>query len=327
MERAQTKKVGSKLREIIGRRIAQNRLSVPGMPAVALKCLEQLRNQDAKFNQLAATIEQDPLIASRLLRIVNSPAYGVREPITSVERAVGRLGLKPLKMILIESPREVFMSKSARIREAFRGIWEHCLAVGTLARDVAAALPRRGGAGGEPAGGEPADADSAYLAGLFHDVGKPVVAALLLEAERNLMDELGEPFMTDTLWLKVVNDAHRDVGAALAGHWNLAPVVAQAIAGFDAYDEAAGPASCANLVRFANALAKREGLYVGDVDIGEIAGIVMEGRRVLGLDEAVEDRLTAGLAERIQAITAGSGGGGSGSGSGSPRTVNLAPKG
>src|SRR6185369_6594232 len=189
--------------------------------------------------------------ASRLLRIVNSPAYGGREPITSIERAVSRLGLKPLKMILIEiSAREVFMSKSQRIRDAFRGIWEHCLAVGMLARDLGTTL--KGGP----------DGDAAYLAGLFHDVGKPVVAALLLETERSLMDELGAPFMTDSLWLKVVNDAHSDVGAALAEHWNLAPAVAAAIAGFGAYDQAAGRGSCTNLVRFANAVTKRDGLYV-----------------------------------------------------------------
>jgi putative nucleotidyltransferase with HDIG domain len=267
------------------------------MPTVALRCLELLRDQNARFNQLASTIEQDPLIASRLLRIVNSPTYGGREPITSIERAVSRLGLKPLKMILIEiSAREVFVSKNQRIRDAFRGIWEHCLAVGTLARDLAAAL--KGGP----------DGDSAYLAGLFHDVGKPVVAALLLEAERSLMDELGEPFMTDSLWLKVVGDAHRDVGAALAEHWNLAPAVAQAIAGFDAYDEAAGRGSCTNLVRFANALAKRDGLYVGDVDVDEVVGVVMEGRRILGISEQEEDRLTAGLRERVGAITLGGAG-------------------
>src|SRR6185295_14127507 len=64
IEQAQTRKVGGKLREIISRRIAQNRLSVPAMPAVALRCLEQLRDPNAKFSELAATIEKDPLIAS-----------------------------------------------------------------------------------------------------------------------------------------------------------------------------------------------------------------------------------------------------------------------
>ena len=144
IERVQTKKVGGKLREIIARRIAQNRLAVPSMPAVAVRCIEQLRDQNAKFSELAATVEKDPLIASRLLRIVNSPAYGGREPITSVENAISRLGMKPFRVILIElAAREVFTSKNQRIRQAFRGIWEHCLAVGMLARDIADQAARR----------------------------------------------------------------------------------------------------------------------------------------------------------------------------------------
>jgi putative nucleotidyltransferase with HDIG domain len=292
IEKAQTKKVGGKLREIIAKRIAGNRLSVPSMPAVALTCLDMLRDQNAKFRELGATIEKDPLIAARLLRIVNSPAYGGREPILSMENAVSRLGLKPFKMILIElSAREVFVSKNPKIRESFRGIWEHCLAVGMLARELAAKLPGS------------ADGDSTYLAGLFHDVGKPVVAALLLEAERSLLSELNEPFMSDTLWLRVVDDAHRDVGAALAAQWNLPPAVARAIADFDVYDEAAGRASCTNLVRFANALSKREGLYVGAVDGEEVLSVIREGRRILEIDEATTDALVAGLRDRVDAIT------------------------
>jgi putative nucleotidyltransferase with HDIG domain len=302
IEKAQTKKVGGKLREIIARRIAQNRLAVPSMPAVAVKCLELLRDKDARFSALAATVEKDPLIAARLLRVVNSPAYGGREPITSIENAISRLGLKPFRVIMIElAAREVFVSKSQRIRQAFRGIWEHCLAVGMLARDVAAKLPGS------------ADGESVYLAGLFHDVGKPVVGALLLEAERSLIEELDEPFMTDTLWLRVVDDAHRDVGAALASQWNLPPTVGKAIAGCDAYDEVAGRASCTNLIRYANALTKRQGIYVGAIDAEEVAAVVVEGRRILHLDEATETLLVTGLGERVQSITA--------AGAGPPPTV------
>ena len=307
MERVQTKKVGGKLREIIARRIAQNRLAVPSMPAVAVRCIEQLRDQNAKFSELAATVEKDPLIASRLLRIVNSPAYGGREPINSVENAISRLGMKPFRVILIElAAREVFTSKNPRIRQAFRGIWEHCLAVGMLARDIASKLLGGG------------DAEAAYLAGLFHDVGKPVVGALLLEAERSLLEELDEPFMSDTLWVKVVDDAHRDVGAALASQWTLPASVAKAIAGCDAYDQG-GRGSCTNLVRYANALTKRQGIYVGTIAEDEVEAVILEGRRVLAVDETTEAGFLTGLAERVASVT----------GAGAekpPKTINVAAK-
>ena len=214
--------------------------------------------------------------------------------------------MKPFKVILIElAAREVFTSKNQRIRQAFRGIWEHCLAVGMLARDIAAKLP---GA---------ADAEAAYLAGLFHDVGKPVVGALLLEAERSLIEELDEPFMTDTLWVKVVDDAHRDVGAALAAQWTLPSSVAKAIAGCDAYEDG-GRGSCTNLVRYANALTKRQGIYVGTIAAEEVEAAIVEGRRVLGIDETTEAGFLAGLAERVASVTS--------AGSDKPKTINVAAK-
>jgi putative nucleotidyltransferase with HDIG domain len=308
IERAQTKKVGGKLREIITRRIAENRLQIPSMPVVALRALEIMRDPNAKFSEIAATVEKDPMIASRLLRIVNSPAFGARTTITSMEAAVSRLGLKPLKLLLIEqSAREVFVSRNRRIREAFRGIWEHCLAVGMLARDVAASV--KGGA----------DRDAAYLAGLFHDVGKPVVGALLLEAERSLVDELDEPFMTDSLWLKVVSSSHREVGATLAKNWNLPASAVDAIGGLEAYDDDAGAGSCTNLVRYANALTKREGLYVGDVDSEALIGVISQGRHVLGVDDNMEDQLIANLRERVETVTTAGG-------SSSDNTHNVAPR-
>jgi HD-like signal output (HDOD) protein len=139
----------------------------------------------------------------------------------------------------------------------------------------------------------------------------------LLEAERSLMEELDEPFMTDTLWLKVVDDAHRDVGAALASQWTLPSSVAKAIAACDAYDDG-GRGSCTNLVRYANALTKRQGLYVGAIDAEEVEAVIAEGRRVLGLDEATETGFLTGLAERVASAT--------GAGGEKPKTINVVAK-
>lgn len=53
------------------------------------------------------------------------------------------------------------------------------------------------------------------------------------------------------------------------------------------------------MVRFANALAKREGYTTGPVDASDIDALIMIGRSMIGADDAVIDRLAAGLAERV----------------------------
>ena len=286
-ERVQAKKVGKALSSIIVRRLQENRLQLPTMPLVALKCLDVLRDPDATFPVIAKVIEQDPVIAARLLRVVNSAAYSRRQTVSKLEQAVAQIGVKPLRILLIEfAACQIFTSRSAGIRQKFKLIWEHCLAVGMLSRDLAIELKSR------------VDPDVAYLGGLLHDVGKPIVAGLLLEAERKLVDELDVPWMSETLWQKTVAESHRGVGATIAADWKLPALVAEAIEHCDAYSRAAGPHSCANLVRFANTLAKREGIYVGDVSGDEIVAAVLQGRQVLGIEESLEAKLIATLRDR-----------------------------
>ena len=108
--------------------------------------------------------------------------------------------------------------------------------------------------------------------------------------------------MTETLWQKTVAEAHRGVGAALASGWRLPSAVVEAIEHCDSYDRAAGPHACGNLVRFANVLAKREGIYVGDVSGEEIVANVLQGRQVLRIDENAEARLVATLRDRTSQV-------------------------
>jgi len=294
VERVQARKVGKALSAIILRRMNENRLQLPTMPLVALKALDVLRDPNATFADIAKVLAPDPVIAARVLRVVNSAAYSRRDPVTTLERAVSQIGVKPMRILLVElAACQVFTSKSAGIRQSFKQIWEHCLAVGLLARDLAARLSSR------------LDGDVVYLAGLLHDIGKPVVAGLLLEAERHLIEELDVPWMTETLWKKTVAESHRGVGAAIAASWKLPPAISEAINACDAYDQDAGAHSCANLVRFANAIAKREGIYVGDVIGEEIVAAVLQGRAVLGVDEAIESTLIATLRDRTSATVDG----------------------
>ena len=286
-ERVQAKMVAKALSTIILRRINENRLQLPSMPLVALKALDVLRDPNATFADIARILEPDPVIAARVLRGVNSAAYSRRDPVKTLEKAVSQIGVKPLRILLVElAACQVFTSRSPGIRQTFKQIWEHCLAVAMLSRDLASKLSTR------------VDPDVAYLAGLMHDIGKPIVAGLLLEAERKLIEELDVPFMTETLWRKTVAESHRGVGAVVASSWKLPPAIADAILHCDAYDQDGGPHSVSNIVRFANTLAKREGLYVGDVGGDEIVAAILQGRSVLNVDETLEATLIATIHDR-----------------------------
>jgi len=88
------------------------------------------------------------------------------------------------------------------------------------------------------------------------------------------------------------------VGIAIAKKWELPETVGKCVQSCDDYD-AANRLSAVNAVRFANALAKREGIYLGNVDASDNDALIMIGCSLLGLDSSVVDRLTKDLRERV----------------------------
>ncbi len=96
----------------------------------------------------------------------------------------------------------------------------------------------------------------------------------------------------------MIASAHRKVGIAIARKWDLPETVAKCVQSCDDYD-AANRMSAVNAVRFANALAKREGIYLGDVDGADNDALIMIGCSLLGLDTSVIDRLVKDLHARV----------------------------
>ena len=275
------------VKQIVLGRIAADRLVLPAMPANATRCIAMVRDPDINMRQVASTLSRDPMLTAQVLRLANSAAYAGTGAVKSIDQAVTRVGAQKLKTLLIEvSARLVFDSRDPRIAEAFRGIWDHSIAVGLLAREVSTLAT-----GSDP--------DATYLAGLLHDVGKPVVAAVLLEAEKTIGAGSAGAWIKHRAWVAAVQETHRTVGAAIAEKWHLPEAVVSCIRDCHEYDTNER-LSTPNVVRFANALAKKAGVYVGDVDTEDTDALVMIGRSLLGLDEDVIERLSRDLPERVK---------------------------
>jgi putative nucleotidyltransferase with HDIG domain len=277
-------KLAAELGKIVLARIASGRLTLPVMPEVANRCLAHLRDPKIQQRKITAEIEREPLLAASILRnalTASNAGAGVK----TLDQAISCLGLQKLKSLLVEfMARELFRSGDSRIQSATKQVWDHSIAVAVLARDIAALT---GGV----------DSDTCYLAGLLHDIGKPIIVAMLLEAERRLGGDKAN-WIDVRVWLRSVEQMHRQVGIALADEWKLPEDVVAVLRDCSEYDTAnrGGPA---NIVRFANALAKREGFTAGPVDAADIDALIMVGRSMIGADDDVIARLVAGLPERV----------------------------
>ena len=283
--------VVGKLVDIIMRRLNNDSLIVPAMPAIAAECMRVIDDPNQTWKNVSMLVGKDPVLAGRVLRIANSAAFPSKAPATSLEMALPRMGTEGLKLALVNfSMYQAFSSKDERIQASFKGIWEHSLAVALIAKEIAEQLPPP----------RTVDPGAAYLAGLLHDVGKPVVGALLLEAEKlsSTGKKSSAPWISANVWTRVVNESHRKVGVSLARKWKLPAEIADAIERSGEYNPMRA-VSCPNIVCLANAIAKQQGLYSGIHNPDESNALVARGSQLLGFAEPSLALLSAGLYQRV----------------------------
>ena len=80
----------AKPRVISGKQLAANRMAL-------LEMIAKLQSPDCDMSELEKIISRDIAISYKLLRIINSPFYGISSKVDSIKKALIVLGLKPLK--------------------------------------------------------------------------------------------------------------------------------------------------------------------------------------------------------------------------------------
>ena len=164
-------------------RISNSVRVLPPMPSVIQKARKVMDNPKSNLKELGEILEKDQGIAARILRLVNSPYYGMAGKIASIDRAMVVLGRKSLSEIISMASMSVF----AGVDYAGYGItgedmWWHTIAVGIGAKIIAEKV-------------RPKLAEDAFATGLIHDAGKLVLNKFIIEkkADFDTMTQRGKP--------------------------------------------------------------------------------------------------------------------------------------
>ena len=200
-------------------RIEKDRIELPVLPQVAGRVMALANDPSADAARLSTLIHQDQALAAHVLRIANSPAYMPRTPIASLQHAVAMLGVNQLSEIAVTISLKSGAVKIPGHEENIRQLWRHALASGAYAKEIA--RMRR------------YNVESAYLCGLLHGVGKPVV----LKTVTAIAAEMRIPLAPDTI-TAFLDGYHPRVGSLIATEWALPPQVAEAIAYYGIHEQA-----------------------------------------------------------------------------------------
>lgn len=200
-------------------RIDKDRIDLPVLPQVAGRVMALAGDPSADAARLSALIHQDQALAAHVLRIANSPAYMPRTPIASLQHAVAMLGINQLSEIAVTISLKSGAVKIPGYDADIRQLWRHALASGAYAKEIA--RMRR------------YNVESAYLCGLLHAVGKPVV----LKTVTTIAAEMHIPLESGAV-TSFLDGYHARVGSLIAAEWALPPQVAEAIAYYWSYEQA-----------------------------------------------------------------------------------------
>jgi HD-like signal output (HDOD) protein len=186
------------------------------LPGVAMQVLQLTRDPHVDTRALKECIENDPAIASRVLRVVNSSLFGLSREVSDLGQAIPMLGIKPLKLLVLgfSLPSGLFLDVESK---TLLWYWKHTLTKAVAGRVLSQCLWRIPG-------------DDAFLAGLFQDLG-----ALLL------FQQLGQPYarfldraVSHNLNLCVMEQralgfSHTELSGRLLRQWNLPEALCEAV--------------------------------------------------------------------------------------------------
>ncbi|TWT88160.1 HDOD domain protein [Pseudobythopirellula maris] len=142
------------------------------LPAAAMEVLRLIRRPEIDVMALKETLERDPALTTKILRVVNSSMYGLSGQVSNLKQAIALLGIGPLKLLVLgfSLPPALFADQTA---DSLRRYWTESLNRATAARTIAEVYRLQG-------------SDDAFVAGLLQGIGKLALTQQLGEAYTSL---------------------------------------------------------------------------------------------------------------------------------------------
>jgi putative nucleotidyltransferase with HDIG domain len=217
-------------------RLSGNDLEVPLLSSVMWELIQLSGTDCTDARQLSDLIHRDQTLAAHVLRVANSAAFQPRMPLISLQQAVSWLGTDRLLELAFTLALRTRVFHVPGYEADLRALWEHSVATAMYAKAIAPSVRTA--------------PEGAFLCGLLHDIGKPLVLQLLVD----LQDDVGV-LLAPPLLRAAIDSYHDLAGSRLASCWALPLHVSECI--LYHHDRHSTPV-CAEVVaviRLADALA------------------------------------------------------------------------
>ncbi len=182
---------------------------MPALSTTVCKVMDVCSRTDASPNELHKVISLDPVLAAQVLKLANSAYYSFVEEVTSLVRAITRLGTNTVKnmalsMAIVGTINKVKKNEALPITP----FWRHSIAAGVSAKIL----------GREIGGLSRLELDELFIAGLTHDLGKIPFG---VEYIRPLRFAEREQIPLIVAERELLGMDHQEIGLLISEKWRL----------------------------------------------------------------------------------------------------------
>jgi putative nucleotidyltransferase with HDIG domain len=262
---------------------------LPPMPQTITAVMEMSRTDDYTAVQLADVVCQDPTLATRVLKLCNSGFFGLTQEVTSIQRAVLLLGFEMVKNLVFSSfVHSVMRGDVIGYAQTAQSLWEHSLGTATASLAVAQRI-------------EPELAETAYTAGLIHDIGKVLLASFMAEKFEKVLDHMRERRVScNDAERAILGTTHQEIGGLVADRWRIAPELKDAIVNHHSPEFAEHAPRLAAIINLGDSFCGMMGVGSG---IEATDGIVKPSvLKLLHIDDAMLEEISAEILQRVFAL-------------------------
>jgi HD-like signal output (HDOD) protein len=219
---------------------------LPTLSTVLNRVVDITSQDDSNAADLLEVITTDQSLTANILRVANSPVYGVPYRIESARQAILLLGFEEVRNIALSASIFKTLTLKANTGTFDRHLfWKHSLLVANLAREFGPLFPK------------PQYKASLFTVGLLHDIGKvvldqyfPTEFADIVETIRQEPD--ARPLRIEERYLGVT---HAYLGSFLLKRWQLPLFFVEAVHHHHAPWEAKTDKELAAVLYYANLVA------------------------------------------------------------------------
>lgn len=190
---------------------------IPTLPVVATRVTELINDPNSSSGDIADVLKKDQVLTAKVLKLINSPYYGIPGEVTDVKRALAYLGFNTLaQLVLGVSVISMFKGEHGT-RFSMQAFWKHALGTAVASEIIAkkVSYPKP---------------EECFTCGLLHDIGKIVLYQIAPEEFLKvikLADQQHLSFHAAEKTLEV--PTHGYLGEYIANKWRLPLVIRASI--------------------------------------------------------------------------------------------------